>query len=73
MLMFPSGIEDVGLMHLHLREALHRFLGLHLIIVKTNESRKLLEQSGEALLNSHPSQRLILHVNLKSGIKLENG
>ena len=68
-LMFPSGIEHVGLIFLHLWKALHRFLSLHLLIVKVNESSKLLECSVKALFASHPSQGLILNVNLKSGIE----
>ena len=70
MIMFSIYIEDIGLMLLHRRNIPHRFPSLHLFIVKTNESSKLPERSSKDFLASHPSQKFILHVNLKSDVEL---
>ena len=72
MIMFSIYIEDIGLMLLHWQKIPHRFPSLHLFIVKTNESSKITEQSGEDFLANHTSQKLILHVNIKSGVELTN-
>jgi hypothetical protein len=68
--MFAICIEDVGLVLLHRWKILLKFPSLHLFIIKTNKSSKLLERSSEDLLASHPSQKFILHVNLKRGVEL---
>ena len=43
MLMFPSWIEDIGLLPLHCWKVTHRFPSLHLCIVETNERSKVLK------------------------------
>ena len=72
MLMFPSWIEDIGLLPLHCWKVTHRFPSFHFFIIETNERRKVLERSNEAFFASHPRQTLILHVNFKSGVELTN-
>jgi hypothetical protein len=72
MMMLPSWIEDIGLLLLHRGKVTHRFLSLHFCIIQTNERSKVLEQSSETFLASHPRQTLILCVNLKCGAELTN-
>ena len=72
MLMLPSWIEDIGLLLLHHGKVTHRFPSFHFCIIKTNERSKVLEQSSETFLASHPCQMLIFHVNLKCGVELTN-
>ena len=72
MLLFPSWIEDIGLLRLHCWKVTHIFPSLHFYIVETNERSKVLKRNDEAFPASHPCQTLVLHVNLKSGEELMN-